>query len=176
MLSMKSVIIYKGKYGATRQYAEWLGAALHLPLKTPEELQEADIKMHDFIILGSSVYIGKLLIRDWIKLYADVLKNKKILLFVVCGNNNQKEQEKIIKQNIPDGLLDPDHIFFLPGRLIQSKLSWKDRFMLKAGAMIVKDPEAKKFMLQDRDNVKEENITAIVSMSSAVLEADSISL
>ena len=171
---MKSVIIHKGKYGATRQYAEWLGAALHLPLKTPEELQEADIKMYDFIIMGGSVYIGKLLIRHWIRRYADVLKNKKILLFVVCGSNNPKDREKIIKQNIPEGLLDPVHIFFLPGRLIQSRLSWKDRFMLYAGAMLVKDPEAKQFMRQDRDNVKEENINAIVHMSRAVLEAGSI--
>ncbi|WP_193311663.1 flavodoxin domain-containing protein [Agriterribacter humi] len=172
---MKSVIIYKGKYGATRQYAGWLGAALHLPLKTPEELPEADIKTYDCIIMGSSVYIGKLLIRDWIKQYADVLKNKKILLFIVCGSNNPKDREKIIMQNVPDGLVDPSHLFFLPGRLIQSKLSWKDRFMLNVGAMLVKDPEAKKFMRQDSDNVKEENINAIVRMSSAVLEADSIS-
>ncbi len=173
---MISIIIYKGKYGATRQYAEWLGAALHLPLKTPEELQEADIKIQDFIIVGSSVYIGKLLIRDWIKQYAAVLKNKKIVLFVVCGSNNPKDREKIIKQNVPDGLVDPSLIFFLPGRLIQSKLSWKDRLMLKIGAMMVKDPEAKKSMLQDRDNVKEENIHAIVSMSSAVLEEGGTSL
>ena len=173
---MKSVIIYKGKYGATRQYAEWLGEALHLPLKTPEELQEEDIKMHDFIIMGSSVYIGKLLIRNWVKEHAAVLKSKKLILFVVCGSNNLKEQEKIIKQNIPHGLLDPSHIFFLPGRLIQSKLSWKDRFMLKVGAMMVKAPEAKKFMLQDRDNVKKENINAIVSACSVALGTDSISI
>ncbi|HRO47251.1 flavodoxin domain-containing protein [Agriterribacter sp.] len=172
---MKSVIIYKGKYGATRQYAEWLGTALHLPLKTQEELQEADIKAYDFIIVGSSVYIGKLLIREWIKQYAGVLKNKKVVLFVVCGSNNPKDREKIIKQNVPDGLVDPSHIFFLPGRLIQSKLSWKDKFMLKVGAMLVKDPEAKKFMLQDRDNVKEENISAMISKIETLLAADNIS-
>ena len=171
---MKSVIVYKGKYGATRQYAEWLGEALHVPLKSPDELQEADVKMHDFIIMGSSVYIGKLLIRDWIKQYAGILKNKKILLFVVCGSNNPNDHEKIIKQNIPDGLFIPDNIFFLPGRLIQSKLSWKDRFMLNVGAMLVKDPGAKKFMRQDRDNVKKENISAIVNRSESLLAADNI--
>lgn len=173
---MKSVIIYKGKYGATRQYAEWLGAALHLPLKTPEELAEADITTHDCIIMGSSVYIGKLLIRNWVKEHAAVLKSKKLILFVVCGSNNPKEQEKIIQQNIPDGLIDPSRIFFLPGRLIKSKLSWKDRFMLKMGAMLVKNPEIKKSMLQDRDDVKKENMNAIVSTCSAILETDSISL
>mgnify|MGYP001060196185 CR=1 FL=1 len=168
---MNSVIIYKGKYGATRQYAEWLAEALHIPLKTPGELQEADIKVQDFIIMGSSVYIGGLLIRGWIKQYADVLKNKKILLFVVCGSNNPKDHEQIIKQNIPDGLLDPSRIFFLPGRLIQSKLSWKDRFMLNVGAMLVKDPETKKFMRQDRDNVKVENISAMINKSRSLLAA-----
>ncbi|HRP58449.1 flavodoxin domain-containing protein [Agriterribacter sp.] len=169
---MKSVIVYKGKYGATRQYAGWLGEALHMPLKTPEELQDADIKMHDLIIAGSSVYIGRLLIRDWLKQHAGVLKNKKILLFVVCGSNNPKDHEQIIKQNIPGGLFGPDNIFFLPGRLVQSRLSWKDRFMLNIGAMLVKDPEAKKFMRQDRDNVKIENISAVISRSESLRAAD----
>ncbi|HRN57907.1 MAG TPA: flavodoxin domain-containing protein [Agriterribacter sp.] len=169
---MKSVIIYKGRYGATRQYAGWLGAALHVPLKTPEELQESDINTHDFIIAGSSVYVGKLLIRDWIRQHAGILKNKKILLFIVCGSNNPKDHEKIIRQNIPDGLFAPDNIFFLPGRLIQSKLSWKDRFMLNVGAMLVKDPEAKKFMRQDRDNVKIENMSAVINRSESLLAAD----
>lgn len=173
---MKSVIMYKGKYGATRQYAEWLGAALHLPLKTPEELAEANIKTQDCIIMGSSVYIGKLLIRNWVKEHEAVLKSKKLILFVVCGSNNPKEQEKIIQQNIPDGLVDPSRIFFLPGRLIKSKLSWKDGLMLRMGAMMVKNPEIKKAMLQDRDDVKKENMNAIVSTCSGILGADSISL
>ena len=173
---MKSVIIYKGKYGATRQYAEWLGEALHLPLKTPEELQEEDIKMHDFIIMGSSVYIGKLLILNWVKEHAAVLKSKKLILFVVCGSNNLKEQKKIVKQNIPEGLIDTSCVFFLPGRLIKSKLSWKDGLMLRMGAMMAKNPEIKKSMLQDRDNVKEENINAIVSACSVALGTDSISI
>jgi menaquinone-dependent protoporphyrinogen IX oxidase len=171
---MKSVIIYKGKYGATRQYAEWLGEALHIPLKTSGELPETDLKINDLIILGSAVYIGKLLIRDWIKQHAGVLKNKKMLLFVVCGSSNPKDHEQIIKQNVPGGLIDPDNIFFLPGRLIQSRLSWKDRIMLNIGAMLVKDPEARKSMRQDRDNVKIENIGAIIGRSESLLAADNI--
>lgn len=44
---MKGIIIYKGKYGATRQYANWLGSIFGLPVveagaETPEQLAEAD--------------------------------------------------------------------------------------------------------------------------------------
>ena len=74
------------------------------------------------------------------------------------------------------GLLIHHVFFFLPGRLIKSKLSWKDGLMLRMGAMMVKNPEIKKAMLQDRDDVKEENINAIVSICSAIPETDSISL
>ena len=28
---MKGIIIYKSKYGATKQYADWLGELLHIP-------------------------------------------------------------------------------------------------------------------------------------------------
>lgn len=171
---MKSVILYKGKYGATRQYAEWLGAELDLPVMTPENLPERDLKMNDLVIIGSSVYAGRLLIGSWLKKNAGILKNKKLLLFVVCGNGSPKEREKIIKQNIPDGFLDPDNIFFLPGRLVQSKLSWKDRLLLRIGAMMVKNPESRKAMLQDRDNVQKENIGALISKSASLLASGPI--
>jgi menaquinone-dependent protoporphyrinogen IX oxidase len=171
---MKSIILYKGKYGATQQYAEWLAAELHLPAMAPEKLAEGDLNANDLIIIGSSVYVGRLLISDWLKQYAGILKNKKPVLFVVCGSNNPKEQEKIIKQNIPEGLIDPSCIFFLPGRLLKSKLSWKDRLLLRMGAMVAKDPETKKLMLQDRDNVKKENLSGVISKSEALLAADDI--
>lgn len=169
---MKSIILYKGKYGATQQYAEWLAAELHLPAMVPEKLAKGDINANDLIIIGSSVYVGKLLISDWLKQHAGNLKNKKLVLFVVCGSNNPKEQEKVIKQHVPEGLIDPSCIFFLPGRLVKSKLSWKDRLLLRMGAMVAKDPETRRLMLQDRDNVKKENISGVISKSEALLAAD----
>ena len=29
---MKAIVIYKGKYGSTAQYAEWIAEALYLPV------------------------------------------------------------------------------------------------------------------------------------------------
>ena len=76
---MKSIIVYKGKYGATKQYAEWLGEELNLPVLSAELADEGQLALSDFYIIGSSVYIGKLQIRKWLKKNLSVLKNKKII-------------------------------------------------------------------------------------------------
>lgn len=34
---MNAIIIYKGKYGATRQYAEWIGAALKISFVSADD-------------------------------------------------------------------------------------------------------------------------------------------
>ena len=60
---MKGVIVYKGKYGATRQYAEWLGAELKLAVQQAEDLTKEKLSLFDYIIMGSSVYVGKLLMK-----------------------------------------------------------------------------------------------------------------
>lgn len=154
----KSAIIYSSKYGATRQYAEWLGEELALPLFITGSVDKAQLSICDFVVIGSSVYIGKLLIRDWLRKNAAILKNKKLFLFVVCGSSSDKEkQKKIIADNIPDSLLELCSIFFMPGRLDIKKLSWKDRLLLKLGSRLEKNPVAKKAMLTGIDGVKKEN-------------------
>ncbi|HWV65705.1 flavodoxin domain-containing protein, partial [Chitinophaga sp.] len=75
---MKGLIIYKGKYGATRQYALWLGDALGWPvvpagLETTQQLLNAEC-----IILGSSIYIGKLQLRKWVKEHENLIISKRL--------------------------------------------------------------------------------------------------
>jgi len=69
---MKGLVIYKGKYGATKQYAMWIGQELQLPVASADRFHIDELPKYDFFILGSSVYIGKLEIKDWLK---------KILMF-----------------------------------------------------------------------------------------------
>lgn len=168
------MIIYKSKYGATSQYAQWLAKALDLPVKKIGEITDAEIVSQHFIILGSSVYVGQLLVADWIQRNEDILRERKVLLFVVCGSENAKDHENIFKQNIPEALIDRANVFFLPGRLVKSKLSWKDRLKLSLGARLVKNPEIKKAMLQDKDNVKEENLCSIISRFRTINSEDKI--
>lgn len=161
---MKTVIVYKGKYGATRQYAWWAGEELGCPVLTADEVQEKDIAEADSVILGTSVYIGKLQITKWLKKYASLLRNKKLFLFLVAGTPpDQKEKlDAYIRAGVPEEVRQQCEIFYLPGRLVMKKLSWFDRFMLNMGARLAKDPADKKNMLTEYDHVKKEHITGLL--------------
>ncbi|MDP4129871.1 MAG: flavodoxin domain-containing protein [Bacteroidota bacterium] len=161
---MKGIIVHKGKYGATRQYAEWLGAELKLPVQPADDLTKEKLLLFDYIITGSSVYVGKLLIKKWLKQNSVLLGGKKLFLFIVCGTPESEpaKQQDIIKRNVPASLLDSQNIFFLPGRLVKQKLSWKDALILRLGGWVEKDPVKKKAMLSDIDGVKIENLSNII--------------
>ncbi|MBC7873165.1 MAG: hypothetical protein H7Y01_04170 [Ferruginibacter sp.] len=162
---MKGIIVYKGKYGATRQYAQWLGHELSLPVYTPEEIQKKELSLCDFIIIGTSVYIGKLQITQWLRNNLDVIRGKKLFLFQVAATPpDQKEKlETYIRSGVPEELRHDCAFFYYPGKMAIRELSWTDRFMLKMGARLTKDPAAKKTMLTDYNRVKQENITSLAN-------------
>ena len=161
---MKGIIIYKGKYGATKQYAQWLGEELNLPVVTTGELKTEDLLPYDFIIIGSSVYIGKLQISQWLNNNPDSIRRKKIFFFQVAGTPpDEKEKLNVyFRSGVPEEIREQCEVYYYPGKMIFNELSWKDRFMLKMGARLTKDPAAKKTMLTDYNNVRKENINSLV--------------
>jgi len=162
---MKGIIIYKGKYGATQQYAQWLGEELNLPVAASDKIDGNDLLNYDFLVIGSSVYIGKLQISKWLKANLPSLRGKKIFFFQVAATPpDQKEKlETYIRSGVPAEIRNQCEFYFYPGKMILSNLSWIDRFMLKMGARLTKDPDAKKGMLTDFNDVKKENIAGLAS-------------
>lgn len=162
---MKGIVIYKGKYGATKQYADWLGQVLSLPVVMTDNISGRQLKEFDYLLLGSSVYIGKLQIQKWLKDNIAYLRGKKIFLFQVAGTppGEKEKRQAYNRASIPEEILKNCEFYFLPGRMIIQKLSWKDRLMMKMGAWLTKDPSAKKAMLTDYNNVRKENIAALLN-------------
>ena len=161
---MKGLVIYKGKYGATKQYAIWIGQELQLTVASADRFPLDELPKYDYIILGSSVYIGKLEIKDWLKKNFQVLRNKKIFLFQVAGSPSDQieKRESYNKASLSSTILEKIQFYYLPGRMIMRNLSGWDRFMLKMGAKLTKDPVEKKTMLKDFDLVKKENTFPII--------------
>jgi menaquinone-dependent protoporphyrinogen IX oxidase len=162
---MRAVIIYKGKYGATKQYADWLGEELALPVRNANIINYEQLDQYDTLVIGTSVYIGKLRIESWLKRNLAHLRNKRILFFQVAGSP-PGEIEKRLSYNaggIPEEILERCKFYFLPGRLVIDKLFWKDRFMLKMGARSAKKEADKKTMLTDYDHVKKVHLEEIVA-------------
>jgi len=161
---MKGLVIYKGKYGATKQYAMWIAQELQLPVASADRFPVDELPKYDYFILGSSVYIGKLEIRDWLKKNFGLLRNKKIMFFQVAASPIEQieKRESYNKASLPATILEKIRFYYLPGRMIMRNLSAWDRFMLKMGARLTKDPVEKKNMLTDFNHVKKENIIPLV--------------
>ena len=169
---MKGLVIYKGKYGATKQYAMWIGQELQLPVASADRFHIDELPKYDYFIIGSSVYIGKLEIKDWLKKNFTVLQNKKIFFFQVAGSPVEQieKRESYNKASIPPDMLQKIQFYYLPGRMIMRNLSGWDRFMLKMGAKLTKDPVEKKAMLTDFDHVKKEKVIPIMEGVRTFLE------
>ena len=162
---MKGVVIYKGRYGATAQYASWIGNILQVPVYENDELNNARLNEFDYVIAGTSVYVGKLLLANWINSHEKILSSKKLFLFVVCATPSAEvaELNNLIEKNISPGLQKTIKVFFLRGRMIKSKLSVIDRVVLHMGAWLQKDQSEKEKMLTDFDDVRQENLATMLN-------------
>jgi len=152
--NQKGAIICKSRYGAARQYAEWLGDRLDLPIFDPDT-DAPQLKDYDYLVIGTSVYVGKMLLKKWLDHHKDELSARKIFYFVVCATpgTEKNKQQKIIRDNIPPNLINEPSTFFLPGRLKIRQLSWRDWLILQLGARMEKDPQKKAAMRHDMDGM-----------------------
>jgi menaquinone-dependent protoporphyrinogen IX oxidase len=136
-----------------------------------ESTTQKDLASFDTLIIGSPVYIGRLLIKRWLKTNASFLGDKELIFFIVCGTpaSERVQQESIAASNIPHELISLTNIFFLPGRVVRNNLSWKDRLMLKIGARLQKDPAKRASMDRDVDEVKKEYLSPILRLVASPL-------
>jgi menaquinone-dependent protoporphyrinogen IX oxidase len=173
---MKGIIIYQGKYGATEQYAQWLAGSLHMTFLKAADVTPAMIGGYDLVILGSSVYVGKLVIREWLKRNLSTLTGKKLFLFIVSGTttDDKIQQQQVLSTNLEPEIRKTIEVFFLPGRCVVGKLSWKDRFVLKMGAMLQRDPEKKAIMNQGFDKVDQKSLDSLIAAVGRGVQAGAV--
>src|SRR5215211_7438038 len=100
-----------------------------------------NITKYDQVIIGSSVYVGKLQMREWVKRYEPVLRSKKMYFFIVCATPADEKEKinEIVRNNIPESLRQQENIYVLRGKMLMKGLSVPDRIILKMGAWMQKD-------------------------------------
>lgn len=138
--NMKGLIIYRSKYGATSQYAEWLSAALKIPAVPQQQLSRDQLAAAGYVILGSPIYMGKLLMRKWLQQQEAVLAGKQLFLYLVTATKPDKVEklESYIRLNVPPGIRSRCRCFFFPGKIIYRQLSLADKMKVKTGSLIAR--------------------------------------
>lgn len=127
---MKTLIIYKSKYGASKQYAEWLHEGLQgSELESLDWFETANIRKYDLIIVVSRTYLGDIQARKFLEENWAELKLKKVFLLAI-GLVFNGEAKKTFER-IPEEIRSSINYLKVPGRIDEKKLTVADRFIAK---------------------------------------------
>lgn len=160
---MNSAIFFSGQFGSTAQYAQWMGEATSLPVYDINQ-PHPNPSEFKFLILGSSVIIGKLTIRSWVKNHLAHIINKPVVLFSVAGAPPGPEVDTWVAKSLPEALTSKMQHVALRGKLDINKVGWWTRFVLKIGAWVTKDPQTKKEMTRGFDFMDKASIEPVVKI------------
>jgi menaquinone-dependent protoporphyrinogen IX oxidase len=157
------LIVYKSKYGSTRQYAEWIHKQIPSDLVDAEKGDKAEFSHYDVIVFGGYVRMGRIVIAPLIVEAWNAIKEKKVVLFLVSGTPPQHPNiQKIFNKSLPDEIRKEIKYFSLSGRIVSRDLSFFDKLLMAIGRMIEKDETLNKFMGEDFNEVKPENLLPVM--------------
>ncbi|MCX4356002.1 MAG: flavodoxin [Oscillospiraceae bacterium] len=140
---MKTIVVYKSKYGYTKRYAEWIAEELSCDIK--ENAAFSDISGYDMIICGGGCYAGTINGSKLITKNLARLSGKKLILFAVGSSSGaDKDIIPFWEKNLTVEQRQAVAHFYLRGGFDYSRLGSTDKLlmnMLKSHLKKIKDPD-----------------------------------
>jgi len=164
---MKTLVVYGSKHGVTEKCSKVLKNKLsgEVVIVNIKKDTIPDMNSFDNIVIGGSIYAGRIQkeIREFCFKNANLLKNKKIGIFVCC----MSEGEKAIKQlneSLPTELMSlataKEHF---GGGFTFSKMNFFEKFIIK---MVSKKQNNAAIINMNQDilNIHEDNINKFAQL------------
>ena len=141
------VILYRSKYGATRQYAHWLAIELQCDIFEARKFQLEYLEHYDTIIYGGPVYAGGVTGVKFLRTEIEILGPKHLVLFTCGLGDPQMEKtrrdirDRLIKA-LTGNVMAHIKIFHLRGAIDYQKLRPHHRIMMamRHRSITKKDP------------------------------------
>ena len=136
-----AIVVYKSKYGYTKQYAQWIAQELEAPVFEASQVKPGQLASYDMVVYGGGLYAGGI---NGISL---VKKNpcKSLAVFTVgLADPNITDYGEMVKRNFPGDMLQKTKVFHLRGGIDYTKLSLAHKGMMA----IFKKATAKKDVAQ----------------------------
>ena len=131
---MNVIVIYKTKYGSTRDYAVEIANRLGITAIDAKNVTPSDLEQYDSIVYGGGLYAeiisGVTLITKNIKKLSD----KKIAVFttgLTPTDCRDYYDRYIIERNFKQGLPPNIKVFNYPGKMVLSELSLVHKTAIK---------------------------------------------
>jgi flavodoxin len=164
------LILYQSKYGSTRQYADWIHKDIPSEIVDVEKGDTPEFHKYDVIVFGGSVRMGRVVIAPLIVETWNAVKEKKVVLFTTSGTPPQHPNIlKIFNSSFPEDIRKEIQYFPLRGRILSKDIGFFDTFLIAIGRMVEKDEALRKFMSEDFDEVKPENLSPVLEYLKALL-------
>lgn len=126
---MRTIVVYRSKYGYTKKYAEWLAESLGCDIK--ENASFADIASYDAVIYGGGIYAGRINGAKLITKNLSRLSGKKLVLFAVGSSVGRlQELEEFWAKALEETVREKIPHFYLRGGFDYSRLGNVDRLMM----------------------------------------------
>ncbi len=131
---MKTIVIYKSKYGSTKTYAKWIAEELLCEAVDASKVKADDLTLYDTIVYGGGLYAEVINGVSLITKNMDKLKNKKIAIYTTgitpidCRDYYDK---LVIEKNFKDGVSENVKLFNFSGKMVLDELSLVHRTALK---------------------------------------------
>lgn len=123
---MNAIVIYKTKYGSTKDYAGWIAEELGCDAVDAKNLKIDDILGYDTVIYGGGLYAEVINGVSLITRNIDRLKDKKIVIYttgITPPDVREYYDDEVIKKNFKNGVPENVKIFNFLGKMIQSELT-----------------------------------------------------
>lgn len=127
----KILIIYKSKYGSTKQYAEWIANEVKADLLEISRVNVSDLQKYDTIVFGGSLHAVGI---SGVKIITDNFKeimDKKVIVFAVgCSPERENIINHVVSSNFTDEIKEKINFFYLRGAFNYKKLGFIDKMMM----------------------------------------------
>ncbi len=157
------LILYQSTYGSTKQYADWIHREIPSAMADLEACPTPDFGPYDVIVFGSPIRTGRIVLAPFIVSSWSAIRGKSLVLYTVSGTPpDHPVLQTLYSVSLPADMRKDIRYFPLHGRMIHRNLSARDRALVSVGRAIQKDEVLKKFMREDFDGVKRENLAPLL--------------
>ena len=141
---MKTIVIYKSRYGSTETYARHIAKELGCEVFDTKKIKVGDLLDYDTIILGGGLYAETIAGVNIITKNFEKLKDKKLIIFTTgltpldCREYYDK---MVIEKNFKLHMLEKIKIFNFTGKMIIEELSLPHKAAIKALKKLMSNKE-----------------------------------
>ena len=132
---MNTIVIYKSKYGSTKQYAEWIAEELGCNAVEAKSVKADDLLQYDTIIYGGGLYAEIINGVSLITKNIQKLSGKKIVIYttgITPLDVRAYYDGEVLDKNFKNGVPENVKIFNLLGKMKLDELTLPHRAALKA--------------------------------------------